>query len=346
MIGTRVPAGVGIVGWVMREGQAALVEDTMHDKRFWEEPDSVTGYSTRSVVAVPIEFRGTCLGVAEAINRRSGSFTRRDQDMLVTLASSAAIAIENARLYQVEREQFQRLQESQARLIHAEKMSALGRLVASLTHEINNPLQAVQSGLYVMQAGLQDQLSRDELIDDVQIIESEVKRIANLMQRLREFSRPVRLDAQPTELHVLLDKLLELVGKQCQIQNIVVNKHWDKSLPKLQVNADQLTQVFMNLIINALDVMLTGGILTVSTRLDRVSGTPIAQIDVTDTGSGIEAAVLPHIFEPFFTTKPNGVGLGLAISYEIIQSSGGEVVAVSQPGAGTTFSVRLPLPAG
>ena len=156
----------------------------------------------------------------------------------------------------------------------------------------------------------------------------------------------MRLDAQPTELHVLLDKLLELVGKQCQIQNIVVNKHWDKSLPKLQVNADQLTQVFMNLIINALDVMPTGGILTVSTRLDRVSDTSIAQIDVTDTGSGIGAAVLPHIFEPFFTTKPNGVGLGLAISYEIIQSSGGEVVAVSQPGAGTTFSVRLPLPAG
>jgi PAS domain S-box-containing protein len=346
LIGTRVPAGVGIAGWVMREGQAALVEDTAHDARFWEEPDSVTGYSTRSVVAVPIEFRGTCLGVAEAINRRSGSFTKRDQDMLVTLASSAAIAIENARLYQVEREQFQRLQESQARLIHAEKMSALGRLVASLTHEINNPLQAVQSGLYVMQAGLQDQLSRDELIDDVQIIESEVKRIANLMQRLREFSRPVQLDAQPTELHVLLDKLLELVGKQCQIQNIVVNKHWDKSLPRLQVNADQLTQVFMNLIINALDVMPTGGILTLSTRLDRVSDTPIAQIDVTDTGSGIEAAVLPHIFEPFFTTKPNGVGLGLAISYEIIQSSGGEVVAASQPGAGTTFSVRLPLLAG
>jgi len=116
-------------------------------------------------------------------------------------------------------------------------------------------------------------------------------------------------------------------------------------LPKLQVNADQLTQVFMNLIINALDVMPTGGILTVSTRLDRVSDTSIAQIDVTDTGSGIGAAVLPHIFEPFFTTKPNGVGLGLAISYEIIQSSGGEVVAVSQLGAGTTFSVRLPLPA-
>jgi len=167
-----------------------------------------------------------------------------------------------------------------------------------------------------------------------------------LMQRLREFSRPVRLDAQPTELHVLLDKLLELVGKQCQIQNIVVNKHWDKSLPKLQVNADQLTQVFMNLIINALDVMPTGGTLTLSTRLDRMPETPSAQIDVTDTGSGIEAAVLPHIFEPFFTTKPNGVGLGLAISYEIIQSSGGEVVAVSQPGVGTTFSVRLPLPAG
>ncbi len=345
LIGTRVPAGIGIAGWVMREGQAALVEDTALDTRFWEEPDVVTGYTTRSVVAVPIEFRGTRLGVAEAINRRIGSFTAHDQALLTALASSAAIAIENARLYQVEREQLQRLQESQARLIHAEKMSALGRLVASLTHEINNPLQAVQSGLYVMQEGLLDQLDRSELIDDVQIIQGEVKRIASLMRRLREFSRPVQLDPRPTDLQVLLDNLLELVGKQCQIQHVRVNRQWDSPLPVLTVNADLLTQVFMNLIINALDAMPTGGTLTISTRLDRTSDAPQVQIDVADTGAGIDAAVFKRIFEPFFTTKPNGVGLGLAISYEIIQSLGGEISAASQPGAGTTFSVKLPLPA-
>ena len=346
LIGTRVPAGVGIVGWVMREGQAALVEDTTQDARFWGEADTVTGYSTRSVVAVPIEFRGARLGVAEAINRRSGSFTPRDQAMLAALASSAAIAIENARLYQVEREQYLRLQDSQARLIHAEKMSALGRLVASLTHEINNPLQAVQSGLYVLRESLNDELPRADLVDDVQIISQEVKRIADLMQRLREFSRPVQLEPRPTDLHALLDRLLDLVGKQLQMQHISVNKQWDSRLPLLMVNADPLTQVFMNLIINALDAMPHGGTLTLSTQLDHSVGSPHAQIDVADTGVGIEAAVLKRIFEPFFTTKPNGVGLGLSISYEIIQSLGGEIIAANQPAAGAKFSVRLPLPVG
>ncbi len=345
LVGTSVPAGVGIAGWVMQEGQPALVHDTTHDARFWDQIDALTGYSTRSVVAVPIEFRGVRLGVAEAVNQRSGAFTQRDQDLLTTLASSAAIAIENARLYQVEREQLQRLQESQARLVHAEKMSALGRLVASLTHEINNPLQAVQSGLYVMAEGLLDQLSRDELIEDVRLIEHEVKRIANLMQRLREFSRPVRLESRPTDLHALLDNLLELMNKQFQIQKVAVNKHWDSQLPVLIVNADLLTQVFMNLLINAIDAMPTGGALMISSLLDRAAEPPHVRIEVADTGSGIEAEVLKHIFEPFVTTKPNGVGLGLAISYEIIQSLGGEILASSQPGDGTTFTVRLPLPA-
>jgi two-component system NtrC family sensor kinase len=340
-----LPAGHGIAGWVMEKGQAALVHDTTDDARFWNQADTLTGYSTRSVVAVPIEFRGTRLGVAEAINQRTGSFTERDQGLLTTLASSAAIAIENARLYQVEREQRQRLQESQARLVHAEKMSALGRLVASLTHEINNPLQAVQSGLYVMSEGLTDQLSRDELIEDVRLIENEVKRIANLMQRLREFSRPVRLESRPTDLHALLDNLLELMGKQLQIQRIQLDKHWDSQLPVLIVNADLLTQVFMNLLINAIDAMPKGGTVTISTLLDRAAETPGIKIEVVDTGIGIAADVLQHIFEPFVTTKPNGVGLGLAISYEIIQSLGGEIAASSQPDVGTTFTVRLPLPA-
>jgi signal transduction histidine kinase len=189
-----------------------------------------------------------------------------------------------------------------------------------------------------------------ELIDDVQVIQSEVRRIAELMQRLREFSRPVRLDRRPTDLHAMLDNLLELVGKQCQIQHVQLSKQWDsqpaEQLPVVMAIADSLTQVFMNLVINALDAMPMGGALTLATRFDRKSAAPQVQIDVTDTGVGIAAEVLPHIFEPFFTTKPGGVGLGLAISYEIIQSLGGEISAASQPGAGTTFSVRLPLSAG
>jgi PAS domain S-box-containing protein len=344
LLGTRVPIGSGIAGWVAREGRPALVDEAHRDPRFWSRADAKTGYLTHSIVAVPIEFRGVIWGVAEAINRRDGSFGERDQEMLAALASSAAIAIENARLYQVEREQFQRLQESQARLVHAEKMSALGRLVASLTHEINNPLQAIQSGLYIMHEELSSLANRTGLQRDLQIIEDEVKRIANLMGRLREFSRPVRLESRPTDLHGLLENILNLVSAQLQQQRILIEKHWDSQLPIVLASPDQLTQVFMNLVLNAIDAMPEGGTLSITTGHEQTETVPlIVQLAVTDTGVGIHPTMLKHVFEPFVTTKANGTGLGLAISYETIQSLGGEISVSSELTVGTTFNVKLPL---
>jgi two-component system, NtrC family, sensor kinase len=344
LLGTRVPIDAGIAGWVAREGQAARIDEAHRDPRFWNKADAKTGYLTRSIAAVPIEFRGVVWGVAEAINRREGSFGERDQEMLAALASSAAIAIENARLYQVEREQFQRLQESQARLVHAEKMSALGRLVASLTHEINNPLQAIQSGLYVMHEELKDNAGHANMHRDLQIIENEVKRIASLMGRLREFSRPVQLESRPTDLNGLLENILNLVGARLRQWNISIEKHWDNRLPAVLASPDQLTQIFMNLVLNAIDAMPSGGTLSITTEHDQTATTPfIVRVAVADTGIGIHPIMLKHIFEPFVTTKTDGTGLGLALSYEIVQSLGGEISVSSQLNVGTTFSVKLPL---
>ena len=344
LIGTRVPIDAGVAGWVAREGQAALVEDVRQDPRFWNEADARTGYVTRSVLAVPIKFRNMVWGVAEAVNRHGGPFTDHERDMLEALASSAAIAIENARLYQAEREQSQQLQESQARLVHAEKMSALGRLVASLTHEINNPLQAVQSGLYLIREELGMDPANADILHDVNIIDGEVRRISNLMQRLREFSRPVQMESRSTNLNSILDNIVELIGKQLERQGIATIRHWDPQLPQLMVSPDQLTQVFMNLALNAIDAMPDGGELTLSTALEReADGMLNVRVNVGDSGDGIPPDVLKRIFEPFFTTKTTGTGLGLSISYEIIQSMGGDIFANSTPGSGTVFSVKLPV---
>jgi len=344
LIGMRQPMAVGIVGWVAREGQPAIVQDAEHDPRFWNEADMRTGNKTRSVLAVPIISQQQVWGVVEAINRRDDVFTEQDQGLLAGLAASAAIAIENARLFQAEREHRKQLQESQARAIHAEKMSALGRLVASLTHEINNPLQAVQSGLYVLRESLDIEAGSADLREDLEVIEGEIRRIANLMQRLREFSRPVKLEPQSTDLHLLLDNILQLVGKHLQQQRITVVKQWDNQLPHMLLNPDQLTQVTMNLVLNAIDAMPNGGTLTVITACDRTNTTTtLARIQVSDTGQGIPPEVLSHIFEPFFTTKTMGTGLGLAISYEIIQSLGGEISASSSVETGTTFTVTVPV---
>jgi two-component system NtrC family sensor kinase len=343
LIGTRLSINYGIAGWVARERQSALVQEAYQDPRFWGAADARTGYLTRSVVAVPIKYRGAVWGVIEAINKSAGVFNERDREMLEALAGSAAIALENARLYQAEREQTHRLKESQTRLIHSEKMSALGRLAASLTHEINNPLQALRSGLTLIQAEINEGVNPAEVLRDLQLIDQEVKRISDLMLRLREFSRPVQLETAPTDLHALLDTILSLTGKQMQRHHIQVELRRDPAVPLIMASPDQLTQVFMNLVLNAVDAMPSGGLLTISTAADRSQAdSRTIRLAVTDTGTGIVPEVLPRIFEPFFTTKEDGTGLGLAISFEIVKSLGGEITVASQPGTGSTFTVVLP----
>jgi two-component system NtrC family sensor kinase len=344
LIGSRLSMNHGIAGWVAREGQGALVQEAYRDPRFWSSADARTGYLTHSVVAVPIKYRGAVWGVIEAINKHDGVFGERDREMLESLAGSAAIALENARLYQAEREQTLRLKESQARLIHAEKMSALGRLAASLTHEINNPLQAIRSGLALIQTELNGTLDPADVQRDLQIIDREVKRISDLMLRLREFSRPVELEMRATDLGGLFDTILGLIGKQVQRNRIQVKTEWDPTVPPIVASPDQLTQVFMNLVLNAIDAMPNGGVLTIATAVDRSRADfPVVRIDVIDTGVGIAPEALSRVFEPFFTTKQDGTGLGLAVSFEIVKSLGGEITVASQPGAGATFTVALPL---
>jgi two-component system NtrC family sensor kinase len=344
LLGTRLSINHGIAGWVARERQSALVQEAYRDPRFWSSADARTGYLTHSVVAVPIKYRGAVWGVIEAINKHDGVFSERDREMLEALAGSAAIAIENARLYQAELKQKQRLKESQSNLIHAEKMSALGRLAASLTHEINNPLQAIRSGLALIQAELNENPDPADMQHDVRIIDQEVKRISDLMLRLRQFSRPVELETRPTDLRALFDSILSLLGKPMQQHHIQVKTEWDAAVPLLMASPDQLTQVFMNLLLNAIDAMPAGGRLTISAAADRAHADfPVIRISVADTGCGIAPEALPRIFEPFFTTKQDGTGLGLAVSFEIVKSLGGEITVISEPEAGAAFTVVLPL---
>jgi signal transduction histidine kinase len=145
----------------------------------------------------------------------------------------------------------------------------------------------------------------------------------------------------------VLSGVLELSGKQLQHAGIVVQSEWDDKLPLVQVNPDHLKQVFLNLVLNAVDAMPAGGTLQVRTILDQLQTQagpqPAVRIEFSDTGEGIPAEALPHIFEPFFTVKKHGVGLGLAISYGIIQAHKGQIQVSSREGHGSTFTILLPV---
>ena len=355
LVGVRMPATVGIAGWVMRETLPAIVTDVRSDPRFYDRIDAVTGMTVRSLLAVPLVFQDTVLGVVEAVNKlpvdEHGAFDQDDLEMLEALAGSAAIAIQNARLYRAEREAFRRLQESQAQLVQAEKMGALGRLVASITHEINNPLQTIQNSLELAEEELEGSLRREKLTRYLSLARTEIERLAGILRRLRDFYRPVRQEMQPTDVHAVLRGVLDLTSKQLQHANIAVELEQAYGLPLVQATPDHLKQVFLNLVLNAIDAMSgegrSGGTLTVRTALDQMQTAdnrwvPAVCIELSDTGNGIPPEILPRIFEPFVTTKGTGTGLGLSISYGIIEAHGGRITVASEVGVGTTFTVMLP----
>ncbi len=343
--GTRLSAESGLAGWVARERAAVIVDDAQNDPRFDASVDKLTGMITGSLIAVPLKFKGALWGVAQAVDPTAGQFDWHHQEILESLSNWATIAIENAHLYQSGREQYRRLQDSQARLIHSEKMAALGRLAASLAHEINNPLQSIGMCLSLIKESIDEREDSGDLRLDLGMAMSEVQRLSILMQQLRDYYRPERKAQQLTDVAALERNVLHLTAYQLNNGNINVELNCDQDLPRVVLNPDQLYQVFLNLILNAIDAMPDGGTLKIDTTWQKESDNhpPLIQIMFCDSGEGIAPEDLPRIFEPFFTTKKTGTGLGLSTSYEIINSFGGNISVSSSPGAGTTFTVNLPV---
>lgn len=349
--GITLRRGEGVAGTILETGQPLQVDNYKQ----WERRAAIfEDQEVMSVAGAPIQWGGPAgaapelLGVLIVWTRPPQTFLSTDVELLSMFATQAAIAIKNARLYQAEQEQYRRLQESQARLIHMEKMSALGRLTASVAHEINNPLQAVQSCLTLIKEGLEEGSDPSEIQQDLHVAKGEVERIARIVQRLREFFRPARQGLRPTDVPAVLESVLELTRKQLQHSNIAIEQAWAAALPAVHANPDLLKQVVLNLVLNAIDAMPQGGTLRLAARPSQVqergSGAfkPAVQVEVSDTGVGLPPERLSQIFEPFYTTKESGTGLGLSISYEIVKSLDGEITVTSQPGAGTTFTIRLP----
>ncbi len=242
----------------------------------------------------------------------------------------------NATLEQKVAERTAELEEAHHKLRHAEKLSALGRLAASVAHDINNPLSGILSYLYLLKDDLPDDLAIQE---DLALIERQVGVISSLVKKLQNFSKPPRVERAPVAVDEVIGDVLALTGKDLEKRKIEVAFDAQAPLPTVLAAYDQLSEVFMNLVVNARDAMPEGGKLTVCAHPE--NGHVVAQ--VSDTGHGIPPEVRERLFEPFFTTKgEQGTGLGLAICYRIVQEHGGDLAVTSEVGQGTTFTVRLP----
>jgi len=231
------------------------------------------------------------------------------------------------------------LQETHKKFLHAEKLSAIGKLSASIAHEFNNPLQGILSILKGLKkrAILEDE---DRKLLDSAIIEGD--RIKNLIHSLQDFNRPSSGKMAIMDVHHALESILLLHKSDFNNRQITVERNYTEGLPKIVAVSDQIKQVFLNLLTNAADACNHhGGVIMVSTWQENNK----AAVMIKDTGIGIKPEEMEHIFRPFYTTKPavKGTGLGLSVSYGIIKKHNGEIRVESQPGEGTTFTVLLPI---
>jgi len=253
--------------------------------------------------------------------------------------SRSAIEEWTQTLEQRVRERTQELQRVQDQLIHAGKMAALGELAAGVAHEINNPLTGVLTFSSLM---LKKADENHPWRKDLENIVQQTTRCRNIVRGLLDFARQRKPDKKEWNVHTLLDNTLTLLEKQAPFQNIKIQKEFRPGIPMLFLDADQIQQVFMNILLNAADAMTANGG-TLKIKTDFKNG--MAEISFTDTGQGIAKEHLSKLFDPFFTTKQTGkgTGLGLAISYGIVQSHSGDIEVESEVGKGSTFRIKLPI---
>lgn len=239
------------------------------------------------------------------------------------------------------------LQQAHGRLLSSEKMAALGKLAATVAHEVNNPLSGILTytrlTLKALENSSLEPAARAELIEQLRIVERESRRCGEILRNLLTFARQAPPHREPNDLNTLVERALTLVRHQLELQGIELEKNLASGLPPLGCDSSQIQQVLLALLINAVEAMPHGGRLAVSTESDAFARS--LQVRVRDNGMGIKPELLPHIFEPFFTTKEDQqrTGLGLAVARSIVEEHGGSVTARSTPGSGTEFLIALPL---
>jgi two-component system, NtrC family, sensor histidine kinase HydH len=239
------------------------------------------------------------------------------------------------------KEKIEREKQIEDRLQHAERLAALGRLIAGVAHEVRNPLATIRLRVQMCQ---QDSTNPD-VQESCAIALQEIERLNGMVNRLLGFSRPVQLEAEPTDLGQLVEQRLANFAELAKRHNVQFSVSAARDSKSVQVDQNRIAQVFDNIIQNAIDAMpRAGGTLCVNIGIE--AKTPDSSevcVEFSDNGEGINADVLSRIFDPFFTTKSSGTGLGLSICHELVQAHGGEIQVASVPGCGTTVRVVLPV---
>jgi len=339
-VNRTLPMGEGLIGHVAASGQTlALTAVTESPLLFAAAREAVSADGIRGFVCVPIRAQGRILGTLSLGRQVPEPFTPAEVQLLEATADQIGVALDNARLYSELRRQLEELKRTQAQLIHAEKLAAVGELAAGVAHEINNPLTTILGEVQLLAMSAPS----DEVRGRLRVIAEESARAAGIVQNLLLFARVYPPQRTLCVVADQIQRVLGLKAYQFQLDNVRVVTDFAPA-PPVWADDNQVQQVLLNLVQNAHQAMRAArgrGVLTVRVR----PAEGAVRVEVLDDGPGIPPEHLPRIFDPFYTTKPpgEGSGLGLSVSYGIVSEHGGKLWAENRPEGGAAFHLELPI---
>jgi len=320
MRGLVIPLEGSIAGWIVTNRKPIRIVNAQEDPRLFANVDRITGQSTKSLLGVPLVTKNKVVGVLEALNKEEGKFSDGDESMLSVLGAQAAVAIENARLFQQ------------------------SDLISEFVHELRTPLASLSTATYLL---LRPEMSREQQEQIIRNIHSETLRLNSLASSFLDLARleSGRVQFHKTSFNVadLLYECKDVMNSKAEEEKLQIQIETPDGMPALEADRDKIKQVVLNLLSNAIKYNRPSGTITLSSSFS----TSESQITVQDTGIGIPEEALPHLFQKFYRVHENekkatGTGLGLSICKQIVQGHGGRMEVKSKVGAGTAFTVRMP----
>jgi len=307
--------------------------------------------NTTSFVAIPLIENETLIGVIIADNRFSRKKIEKDTlQMLSIFSHQAATAISNSKLYSVLQEKIfqlvdsnRQLHKAHTRLMQMERFSVMGTVAAGVAHEIKNPLNAIVIYLELLKKELEKETpEKEKIAEKLNVVGQEIERLSDMTTEFLSYSNVPHLVTTPIDIRILLNQVLRFIRYQAKEKNVIIRKEFSKSIPDIPVSHKQMKQVFLNIILNAIQAMPKGGELEISAKTAR-KRKGFIEIIFSDTGVGIGKEAMVHIFEPFYTTRRGGTGLGLSFVDKVIKEHGGEVGIESAKGKGARVNLFLPI---
>ncbi|MBT8361268.1 MAG: GAF domain-containing protein, partial [Deltaproteobacteria bacterium] len=316
---------------VCRQKKVIIIEDIRNDPRI-QYPQEAWAEGYRFIIDVPLSVADDVVGILRLYFTEMRHFSEIELDWIIAIAEQCSCALGKARLLDTYEFKYHEL------ATQTEKLTALGRMAAGIAHEINNPL----AGVLLYSSNMIKKVPRGEALEEgLQVIIDETIRCRKIIQELLEFSKGSDPAKVPIDINETVFKALNILENEFLLKRVEVDKNLASDLPNVMADGSQMEQVFVNLLINAVQAVPNDGTVQVKSSLSEQES--CVSIEVTDNGPGISRKEQSKIFEPFFSTKSNGTGLGLSVSYGIVRNHQGNISVQSRPGEGTQFIVKIPI---